>query len=155
VQGRCQVCGVEADVHVVSVPFAPVSLLKKCDDCRGTVALEEAAFLLQVATRRFDDRFDTLLPTLQLPVRLGDETAECFRILLSEPLPRPLEHARWARPAAQALADHVDRGAPIDLEEVAEACRTALAATPLPAWMRRTEGTGDAGTPTTARDDQA
>jgi hypothetical protein len=118
----------------VSVPFAPVSLLKKCDGCSGTVALEEVAFLFRVATRRFGERLHTLLPTLALAVRLGDDTVECFRIVLSEPLPRPLEHARLARPAARARADHVDRGTAIDLEEVTEACRTALAAMPPPGW---------------------
>jgi hypothetical protein len=69
------------------------SLLKKCDGCSGTVALE-VAFLFQVATRRFGERLHTLLPTLALAVRLGDDTVECFRIVLSEPLPsaraRPL-----------------------------------------------------------------
>jgi hypothetical protein len=130
VRGRCQVCGVETDVAVVSMPFAPVSLLRKCDGCRGTVTLEEVAILFGVAARRFDQRRRTLLPTLTLPVRLGDATVECFRIVLSDPLDRELEHARWTRPAARALADHVDEGTPIDLEEVVEACRAALAAMP-------------------------
>jgi hypothetical protein len=154
VQGRCQVCGVETDIGVVPVPFAPVSLLKKCDGCRGTVTLEEVAFLFQVATRRFDERLRTLVPTLALPVHFEGDTVDCFRILLSEPLPRSLEHARWARPGARAVADHIDHGTPIDLEEVAEACRAELAAMPPPAWMRRLRRTRHGGGPTTPQDDQ-
>jgi hypothetical protein len=126
VQGRCQVCGEDGEAHVIAVPFAPMSLARKCEACGGTATLLEIDLLLGMAARRFERRLPTLLPTLALPVRIGDTTRECYRILLTDPLPRVLEHARWARPAAQRLADHLATGAPIDLGELAAACRAEL-----------------------------
>jgi hypothetical protein len=146
VRGRCQVCGEDGEVQVVAVPFAPMSLVRKCGACRGTATLLEVDLLLGMAVRRFESRLPTLLPTLALPVRIGDATRECYRILLSDPLPRVLEHARWARPGAQRLADHVATGAAIDLDELAAACRAELAARdvvsdpPASAAERRGEG---------------